>query len=126
MSMKPTSAKHSSTCSSGWKKLSKLTKIGVDGQEIGAHGPPLEADHAGSIIGEQHGFKISETSCCNMDSTVGGLCLPNRSEYVFWDAFHPKDAANAVVAQRMFAKPSIGGAPPPVRAPALTPSPLKQ
>ncbi|MQL75536.1 hypothetical protein Taro_007923 [Colocasia esculenta] len=55
MSLKPTSAKHSSACSSGWKKLSKLTKIGVDGQEIGAHGPPLEAGHAGSIIGEQHG-----------------------------------------------------------------------
>ncbi|MQM07773.1 hypothetical protein Taro_040614 [Colocasia esculenta] len=60
MSLKPTSAKHSSTCSSGWKKLSKLTKIGVDGQEIGAHGPPLEVGHAGSIIGEQHGcFRIS-------------------------------------------------------------------
>ncbi|MQL76969.1 hypothetical protein Taro_009381 [Colocasia esculenta] len=68
---------------------------------------------------QAYGFKISETSCCNVDSTVGGLCLPsstlcaNRSEYVFWDAFHPTDAANAVIAQRMFAKPSIGGAPPP-------------
>ncbi|MQL99989.1 hypothetical protein Taro_032717 [Colocasia esculenta] len=59
MSLKPTSAKHSSACSSGWKKLSKLTKIDVDGQEIGAHGPPLEAGHASSIIGEQHGcFRI--------------------------------------------------------------------
>ncbi|MQL92422.1 hypothetical protein Taro_025043 [Colocasia esculenta] len=52
MSLKPTSAKHSSAWSSGWKKLSKLTKIGVDGQEIGAHGPPLAAGHVG-IIGEQ-------------------------------------------------------------------------
>ncbi|MQM07402.1 hypothetical protein Taro_040245 [Colocasia esculenta] len=75
MSLKPTSAKHSSACSSGWKKLSKLTKIGVDGQEIGAHGPPLEAGHAGNIIGEQHGcFRISGI-CSTMAShrTPGSL-----------------------------------------------------
>ncbi|MQL70703.1 hypothetical protein Taro_002985 [Colocasia esculenta] len=59
MSLKPTSAKHSSACNSGWKKLSKLTKIGVDGQEIEAHGPPLEASHAGSIIGEQHAVLLN-------------------------------------------------------------------
>lgn len=54
------------------------------------------------------GFKISNTSCCNVDTSVGGLCLPNsnlcknRTEYVFWDAFHPTDAANAVLADRIF------------------------
>ncbi|KAF7831107.1 GDSL esterase/lipase [Senna tora] len=48
-----------------------------------------------------YGFKVSNTSCCNVDTSIGGLCLPNsklcsnRKEYVFWDAFHPSDAANA-------------------------------
>ncbi|MQL68519.1 hypothetical protein Taro_000846 [Colocasia esculenta] len=67
MSLKPTSAKHSSACSSGWKKLSKLTKIGVDGQEIGAHGPHLEAGHAGSIIGEQYGLNFGTIKNTDVD-----------------------------------------------------------
>ncbi|KAF8389969.1 hypothetical protein HHK36_024489 [Tetracentron sinense] len=55
-----------------------------------------------------YGFKISNTSCCNVDTSVGGLCLPNskmcsnRKDYVFWDAFHPTDAANAVLAEKLF------------------------
>lgn len=54
-----------------------------------------------------YGFKVSNTSCCNVAS-LGGLCLPNsklcknRTEFVFWDAFHPSDAANAVLADRIF------------------------
>lgn len=55
-----------------------------------------------------YGFKVSNTSCCNVDTKLGGLCLPNsklcsnRSDYVFWDAFHPSDAANVVLADRFF------------------------
>ncbi|XP_058187143.1 GDSL esterase/lipase At5g37690-like [Rhododendron vialii] len=55
-----------------------------------------------------YGFKISNTSCCNVDTSVGGLCLPNsklcknRADYVFWDAFHPSDAANAILAEKFF------------------------
>lgn len=73
------------------------------------------------------GFKISNTSCCNVDTTVGGLCLPNsnlcsnRRDYVFWDAFHPSDAANQVVADRLFSDSHIRHAPPP--SSALAPSP---
>ncbi|KAD5960656.1 hypothetical protein E3N88_12128 [Mikania micrantha] len=57
-----------------------------------------------------YGFKVSNASCCNVDTAVGGLCLSNasvcknRKEYVFWDAFHPSDAANAVLAERFFSK----------------------
>ncbi|XP_071709618.1 GDSL esterase/lipase At5g37690 [Rutidosis leptorrhynchoides] len=57
-----------------------------------------------------YGFKVSNTSCCKVDTTVGGLCLSNahvcdnRTEYVFWDAFHPSDAANAILADHFFAK----------------------
>ncbi|KAG1334146.1 GDSL esterase/lipase [Cocos nucifera] len=79
---------------------------------------------------ERYGFKISKTSCCNVDTTVGGLCLPNsrlcsnRSEYVFWDAYHPTDAANAVIAELLFADPDMRQAPAPVSELAPAPSPL--
>ncbi|XP_057521582.1 GDSL esterase/lipase At5g37690 [Amaranthus tricolor] len=57
---------------------------------------------------QSFGFKVSNTSCCNVDTSIGGLCLPNakvcknRKDYVFWDAFHPSDAANAVLAEKLF------------------------
>ncbi|KAJ6370875.1 hypothetical protein OIU77_001396 [Salix suchowensis] len=71
-----------------------------------------------------YGFKISNTSCCNVDTTIGGLCLPNsklcsnRKDYVFWDAFHPSDAANAVLAEKFFStlfsgQPSVAPKPSP-------------
>ncbi|PIA57611.1 hypothetical protein AQUCO_00600380v1 [Aquilegia coerulea] len=69
-----------------------------------------------------YGFKASNTSCCKVDTSIGGLCLPNakicinRKEYVFWDAFHPTDAANAVIADRLFSTifaNSTAFAPPP-------------
>ncbi|KAJ6796448.1 GDSL esterase/lipase [Iris pallida] len=71
-----------------------------------------------------YGFKISNTSCCNVDTSVGGLCLPNsklcknREDYVFWDAFHPTDAANAVIADRLFSDAHIRQAPSPAPAPS--------
>ncbi|GAV76697.1 Lipase_GDSL domain-containing protein [Cephalotus follicularis] len=69
-----------------------------------------------------YGFKISNTSCCNVDTSIGGLCLPNsklcsnRRDFVFWDAFHPSDAANEVLADKFFstlfsAPPSIAPTP---------------
>ncbi|PKI54401.1 hypothetical protein CRG98_025188 [Punica granatum] len=69
-----------------------------------------------------YGFKVSNSSCCNVDTKLGGLCLPNsklcknRHEYVFWDAFHPSDAANAVLADKLFS--SLFPEPP-----APTPAP---
>ncbi|KAL6225931.1 hypothetical protein ACLB2K_004779 [Fragaria x ananassa] len=57
-----------------------------------------------------YGFKVSNTSCCKVDTRIGGLCLPNsklcknRKDYVFWDAFHPSDAANAVLADKLFSR----------------------
>ncbi|KAL5811813.1 hypothetical protein ACOSQ3_026763 [Xanthoceras sorbifolium] len=68
-----------------------------------------------------YGFKVSNTSCCNVDTTIGGLCLPNsklcknRKDYVFWDAFHPSDAANEVLAEKLFSSlfSAAAAAPPP-------------
>ncbi|OMO52679.1 Lipase, GDSL [Corchorus capsularis] len=73
-----------------------------------------------------YGFKISNTSCCNVDTSIGGLCLPNsklcnnRKDYVFWDAFHPSDAANQVLAEKLFnslASASAAHTPAPAPAP---------
>ncbi|XP_065861336.1 GDSL esterase/lipase At5g37690 [Euphorbia lathyris] len=55
-----------------------------------------------------YGMKVSNTSCCNVDTSIGGLCLPNsklcknRKDYVFWDGFHPTDAANQILAHKFF------------------------
>jgi len=45
------------------------------------------------------------------------LCK-NRNEYVFWDAFHPSDAANAILAEKFFSSlfssaPSAAPSPSP-------------
>ncbi|KAK4765905.1 hypothetical protein SAY87_007547 [Trapa incisa] len=69
-----------------------------------------------------YGFKISNTSCCNVDTKLGGLCSPNskvcqnRHDYVFWDSFHPSDAANAVLANYIFTS-LFTKAPSPAPAP---------
>ena len=55
------------------------------------------------------GFTTSHTSCCDVDTSVGGLCLPtatvcdDRKEFVFWDAYHTSDAANQVIAAHLYA-----------------------
>ncbi|XP_072953627.1 GDSL esterase/lipase At5g37690-like [Typha angustifolia] len=80
---------------------------------------------------QNYGFKISDTSCCNVDTTVGGLCLPNaelcpnRREFVFWDAYHTSDAANQVIADRLFAELNFGRtfSPAPAMASGPAPSP---
>ncbi|KAK3159011.1 hypothetical protein QOZ80_2AG0144500 [Eleusine coracana subsp. coracana] len=88
---------------------------------------------------EKHGFTTAHTSCCNVDTEVGGLCLPNtrpcrdRSAFVFWDAYHTSDAANKVIADRLWAdmmtmsRGASGTPPPPPRAaapgPAMAPAP---
>ncbi|KAF3788019.1 GDSL esterase/lipase [Nymphaea thermarum] len=55
---------------------------------------------------------IRDRGCCGVDTDQGQTdCIPltppcqNRSEYVFWDAFHPTEAANRVLAQRVYAGP---------------------
>lgn len=58
---------------------------------------------------QKYGFTTSHTSCCDVDTSVGGLCLPtasvceDRKEFVFWDAYHTSDAANQVIAAHLYA-----------------------
>ncbi|KAJ1380581.1 SGNH hydrolase superfamily [Sesbania bispinosa] len=56
-----------------------------------------------------YGFENPSSSCCYMAGRFGGLipCGPtsrvcwDRSKYVFWDPYHPTDAANVIIAKRL-------------------------
>ncbi|KAG8086115.1 hypothetical protein GUJ93_ZPchr0010g9464 [Zizania palustris] len=56
-----------------------------------------------------HGLKVTNQGCCGVGRNNGQVtCLPfqtpcaNRNEYLFWDAFHPTEAANVLVGQRTY------------------------
>ncbi|GMH04390.1 hypothetical protein Nepgr_006229 [Nepenthes gracilis] len=52
-----------------------------------------------------YGFTAADKACCGNGRNGGELtCLPlqqpceNRNQYIFWDPFHPTQAANAIIA----------------------------
>ncbi|KAF6135261.1 hypothetical protein GIB67_033595 [Kingdonia uniflora] len=56
-----------------------------------------------------YGFRVTDEGCCGVGRNQGQItCLPlsvpcrNRNEYVFWDAFHPTEAVNAVLAKKAY------------------------
>ncbi|KAJ8759534.1 hypothetical protein K2173_007152 [Erythroxylum novogranatense] len=56
-----------------------------------------------------YGFSVVDRACCGIGRNQGQItCLPfavpcpNRNAYVFWDAFHPTEAVNSILAQRAF------------------------
>ncbi|CAA2967512.1 GDSL esterase lipase At5g33370-like [Olea europaea subsp. europaea] len=58
---------------------------------------------------QAYGFVTSKIACCGQGPYNGiGLCTPlsnlcpNRDLYGFWDAFHPSEKANRIIAQRLF------------------------
>ncbi|XP_058095355.1 GDSL esterase/lipase At1g71691-like [Magnolia sinica] len=58
----------------------------------------------------RYGFKYAHKACCGGGRSKGQiLCLPllpfecqDRSQFVFWDPYHPTDAFNAIVAQQAY------------------------
>ncbi|KAF3795037.1 GDSL esterase/lipase [Nymphaea thermarum] len=57
----------------------------------------------------QHGFTMSNTGCCGVGRNRGQItCLPfqtpcaNRNEFLYWDAFHPSEAANILIGKRAY------------------------
>ncbi|XVF28200.1 hypothetical protein REPUB_Repub15cG0008400 [Reevesia pubescens] len=56
-----------------------------------------------------YGFDSGSFACCYIAGSFGGLIpcgpsskvCPDRSKYVFWDPYHPSDAANFIVAKRL-------------------------
>ncbi|XP_008459639.1 GDSL esterase/lipase At1g71691 [Cucumis melo] len=56
-----------------------------------------------------YGFRVVDRGCCGIGRNRGQItCLPfqmpclNREEYVFWDAFHPTQRVNIIMARRAF------------------------
>ncbi|KAI5384831.1 hypothetical protein KIW84_071712 [Lathyrus oleraceus] len=56
-----------------------------------------------------YGFSVINAGCCGVGRNHAQItCLPlqtpcdNRREYLFWDAFHPTEAGNIIVAQRAY------------------------
>ncbi|OEL27180.1 GDSL esterase/lipase [Dichanthelium oligosanthes] len=56
-----------------------------------------------------HGLTVTNRGCCGVGRNNGQVtCLPfqtpcaNRNEYLFWDAFHPTEAANILVGRRAY------------------------
>ncbi|KAL8141925.1 hypothetical protein V2J09_014957 [Rumex salicifolius] len=89
----------------------------------------------------KYGFDNSDSPCCSFGKSIRPAltCLPastlckDRSTYVFWDEYHPSDAANKLIAKELIKKfgfskvnqtagggGGVGGAPSP--APAMAPS----
>ncbi|XP_010930550.2 GDSL esterase/lipase At1g71250 [Elaeis guineensis] len=59
-----------------------------------------------------YGFTVIERGCCGLGRFQGQItCLPfsvpclNRSQHIFWDAFHPTQAVNLILGQRAFTGP---------------------
>ncbi|CAK9149245.1 unnamed protein product, partial [Ilex paraguariensis] len=65
------------------------------------------------------GFRVTNAGCCGVGRNNGQItCLPlqtpcrNRNEYLFWDAFHPTEAANIIVGRRSYSAQSSSDAYP--------------
>ena len=65
------------------------------------------------------GFRVTNSGCCGVGRNNGQItCLPlqtpcpNRREYLFWDAFHPTEAGNDIIARRAYSAQSASDAYP--------------
>ncbi|KAK8976782.1 hypothetical protein V6N11_047552 [Hibiscus sabdariffa] len=65
------------------------------------------------------GFRVTNAGCCGVGRNNGQItCLPlqrpcrNRNEYLFWDAFHPTEAANVIIGRRSYSAQSPSDAYP--------------
>ncbi|KAG6696108.1 hypothetical protein I3842_09G131100 [Carya illinoinensis] len=65
------------------------------------------------------GFRVINVGCCGVGRNNGQItCLPNqtpcpnRNEYLFWDAYHPTEAGNAIVGRRAYSAQSASDAYP--------------
>ncbi|KAI3861005.1 hypothetical protein MKX03_026674 [Papaver bracteatum] len=63
--------------------------------------------------GAAYGFEVFDKGCCGVGRNNGEItCLPlqrpcpDRSKYLFWDAFHPTEAANIILGKKAFSSNS--------------------
>ncbi|XP_071707661.1 GDSL esterase/lipase At5g08460-like [Rutidosis leptorrhynchoides] len=64
------------------------------------------------INSTNYGFTVTDTGCCGIGRNQGQItCLPfsapciNRDEHVFWDAFHPTQAAYKLLVEKAYNGP---------------------
>ncbi|XP_061994570.1 GDSL esterase/lipase At4g16230-like isoform X2 [Rosa rugosa] len=59
---------------------------------------------------KSYGFENANSACCGFGGRYGGLgscgsqpleVCEDRSKYVFWDAYHPSEACNMIIARRL-------------------------
>ncbi|KDP21169.1 hypothetical protein JCGZ_21640 [Jatropha curcas] len=67
----------------------------------------------------RYGFTVTNAGCCGVGRNNGQItCLPfqtpcqNRNQYLFWDAFHPTEAANIIIGRRSYSAQSSSDAYP--------------
>ncbi|PKA65346.1 GDSL esterase/lipase [Apostasia shenzhenica] len=66
-----------------------------------------------------YGLRVTNRGCCGVGRNNGQItCLPyqppcpNRREFLFWDAFHPTEAANIIIGRRSYRAQSSSDASP--------------
>ncbi|GJT70590.1 GDSL esterase/lipase, partial [Tanacetum coccineum] len=92
--------------------LRKLVERFNKGELQGANFVYLDSFQATSDLianAQSYGFESIDKGCCGVGRNNGQVtCLPlqqacrDRSKYIFWDAFHPTEAANIVTARAAF------------------------
>ncbi|KAL6890549.1 hypothetical protein ACP4OV_008804 [Aristida adscensionis] len=102
--------------------LSMVKRFNQGGQLRGARFVFLDTVQTGRELAAKaaaHGFTVLDRGCCGVGRNNGQItCLPlqrpcdDRSKYLFWDAFHPTEAANRIYAARAFNSTSSSDAYP--------------
>ncbi|KAF3666244.1 GDSL esterase/lipase [Capsicum annuum] len=61
------------------------------------------------VNAKTYGFEVVDKGCCGVGRNNGQItCLPlqqpceDRSKYIFWDAFHPTEVANILLAKKSY------------------------
>uniref|UniRef100_A0A0E0FB67 Uncharacterized protein n=1 Tax=Oryza meridionalis TaxID=40149 RepID=A0A0E0FB67_9ORYZ len=103
----------------GLLSMVKRLNRGGGGRMAGATAVYLDTVRTGRAVAASaaaHGFEVLDRGCCGVGRNNGQItCLPmqqpcgDRSKYVFWDAFHPTEAANRIYAARAFNSSAAAG-----------------
>ncbi|KAF8025462.1 hypothetical protein BT93_F2333 [Corymbia citriodora subsp. variegata] len=92
--------------------LRKMVDAFNDGQLPGAKFVYLDSYESTKYLYQSaanYGFEVIDRGCCGVGRNNGQItCLPlqqpctNRSKYLFWDAFHPTETANIMLAKASY------------------------
>ncbi|KAK3426526.1 GDSL esterase/lipase At1g33811 [Eucalyptus grandis] len=92
--------------------LRKMVDAFNNGQLPGAKFVYLDSFESTKYLSQSaanYGFEVIDKGCCGVGRNNGQItCLPlqqactNRTKYLFWDAFHPTEAANIMLAKASY------------------------